>query len=96
MSLTRTLDDVGGTNIFGTEVRSAIELVALIEQGIPVRAVDALRRLGDLSEADLGEIIARRTLAHARKNDRLSPEQSDRVVRAIGTYARAHEVFADA
>lgn len=95
MNMTQTIDSLGGEAVIGEGIRSEVAFVRLVERGLPLATVDALARLGDLSEAELGQIIPRRTLAHARKQARLSPEQSDRVVRAAGIYARAHEVFAN-
>ncbi len=95
MNLRATIDSLGGPEVLGGEVRSEIALVALVEEGLPARTVDELARLGELSEAEFGQIIPRRTLAHARRKERLSPEQSDRLVRAAGVYASAHEVFAN-
>lgn len=95
MNMRRTFDSLGGAEALGGEVRSEIEFVTRIEEGLPARAADELARLGDLTEAELGQIIPRRTLAHARLKERLSPEQSDRLVRAASVYARAHEVFAN-
>jgi putative toxin-antitoxin system antitoxin component (TIGR02293 family) len=94
MNLRKAIENLGGAEVLGGEVRSEVEFVTRIEEGLPARAVDELARLGDLTEADLGQIIPRRTLAHARRKERLSPEQSDRLVRAASVYARAHEVFA--
>ncbi len=54
-----------------------------------------MKRLGDLSDAELACIIPRRTLSHARKSERLSPEQSDRVARAAGFFALAQATFLD-
>jgi len=95
MGVGQAIDNFGGAEIFGTEVHSEIEFVEKIEEGLPVRAVDTLLELGDLTEADFDQVIPRRTLSHARKRGRLSADQSDRIVRAARIYARAHEVFGD-
>jgi putative toxin-antitoxin system antitoxin component (TIGR02293 family) len=95
MTVSQAIDNLGGVEVFGADVHSEIEFVERIEQGLPVRAADALLELGDLSEADLDEVVPRRTLSHARKRGRFSAEQSDRIVRAARIYSRAHEVFGD-
>ncbi|CAN5681379.1 hypothetical protein BH23GEM3_BH23GEM3_08080 [soil metagenome] len=89
----QTIEGLGGEQVLGSDIRSQLDFVALIEQGLPVATADELARLGELSDAELGEIVPRRTLSHARSRGRLSPEQSDRVVRAAGLYTRAHAVF---
>lgn len=95
MTVSQAIDNLGGSDVFGTEIRSEVEFVERVEQGIPVRAADALRELGGLSEAELGEIVPRRTLSHARTREKFSPEQSDRIVRAARVYTYAHDVFAN-
>lgn len=95
MDMLHTMENLGGAETFGSEVRSEIDFVKRIEAGLPVETAEALKRLGDLSEADLNEIVPRRTLSHARKRNRLSPEHSDRVVRAAAVYTHAQVVFAN-
>lgn len=86
---------LGGASVLGVEVESEIDFVQLVERGLPVSAIERLVDLGDLSPAELGEIIPRRTVSHARGRSRLSSELSDRIARAAGAIAFAHEVFAD-
>lgn len=88
-----TIEHLSDQDVLGREVHSELDLVNLIEEGLPVDALRALAELGSLSEAELGEIVPRRTLQHARRKERLSSEQSDRVVRAVGLLQRAHQVF---
>lgn len=89
MNVTLTIDSLG----LRDEVRSEVDFVHLIERGLPVETLDELKRLGDLSDVELAQIIPRRTLSHARRSARLSPEQSDRVARAAGLFALAHETL---
>lgn len=88
-----TLDHLSKQHALGRTVHSELDLLDLVEEGLPIGALVALAELGELSDADLGEIVPRRTLQHARKKERLSSDQSDRVIRAIGLIMRAHEVF---
>jgi putative toxin-antitoxin system antitoxin component (TIGR02293 family) len=90
-----TIDHLTDARALGRRVTSGLDLVALIEEGLPLGAVDVLAEVGDLSAAELSEIVPRRSLQHARRKERLSSEQSDRVVRALGILARAHEVFGE-
>lgn len=88
-----TIEHLSEQNVLGRTVHSELDLVALIEEGLPVDALRALAELGDLSESEMGEIVPQRTIQHARKRERLSSEQSDRIVRAVGLLQRAHKVF---
>lgn len=88
------MDRLGVANILG-KIQSEVHLVELIEQGLPPGVADALRELGDLTAAELGEIIPQRSLSRSRSRGRLTPEQSDRIIRAARTYALAHDVFAN-
>lgn len=90
-----TAEALGGASVLGVEVENEIDFVQLVERGLPASAIDRLVDLGDLSPAELDEIIPRRTVSHARGRLRLSSELSDRVARAAGAIAFAHEVFAD-
>lgn len=89
MNVTRTIDSLG----LAGEVSSEIDFVHLVERGLPVSTVAEMQRLAALSDTELARIIPRRTLSHARRGDRLSPEQSDRVARAAGIFILAHETF---
>ncbi len=91
MSMTQTIDSLG----LQEEVRSELEFVRLVEEGLPLATVDELKRLGGLTDTELARIIPRRTLAHARKQRHLSPEQSDRVALAAGAFTLAHATFLD-
>lgn len=91
----QTIEYLNDAVSLDSRIGSELDLVALVETGLPAGAADALAELGLLSDAELGEIIPLRTLQHARKKGTLSAEQSDRVVRAIGILQRAHEVFGD-
>lgn len=84
---------LGGVRVLGARVRSEVDFVHLVEEGLPTDAVDRLMELGDLSKTEMDEIIPRRTLSHQRKRARLSPEQSDRIARAALAFTHAHETF---
>lgn len=92
MNLSRTIDALG----LADEVRSEADFVHLVERGLPGATVGQMRRLAVLSDVELAQIIPGRTLSHARRGDRLSPEQSDRVARAAGIFLLAHETFRSA
>ncbi len=93
MDFLATMESLGGAAILGGEIRSETDLIERVEAGLPSVAVARLIELGDLSDAEMSQIIPRRTLSHLKKSSRLSPEQSDRIVRAAGVLALAHETF---
>lgn len=95
MKATGAARSLGGTRVLGTRVRSEVDFVHLVEEGLPTDAVDRLIALGDLSPSEMDAIIPRRTLSHQRKRARLSPEQSDRVARAALVLSRAHDTLGD-
>ncbi len=95
MDFLATVESLGGAAVLGGEIRSETDLIERVEAGLPSGAVARLIELGDLSDEEMSQIIPRRTLSHLKKSSRLSPEQSDRVVRSAGVLALAHETFGD-
>ena len=76
------------------EAASPFEAVQAVRTGLPVTTVDALLESGQLTAAELDRLaIPRKTLAHRRQNGRLSPEQSDRLLRIMRVLELAGEVF---
>ena len=93
MNFLATVESLGGADVLGGEVRSETEFVERVEEGLPSGVVARLMELGGLSDAEMAQIIPRRTLSHLKNTRRLSPEQSDRIARAAGVLALAHETF---
>ena len=91
-----TAKALGGVAVLGEEVVSGSAFVLRIEHGLPRKVVAELKRYSGLSDADLAEVIPRRTLTNLKKAQRLTPEQSDRVARMAGVTALAQRVFGDA
>ncbi|HLA13050.1 MAG TPA: antitoxin Xre/MbcA/ParS toxin-binding domain-containing protein [Pyrinomonadaceae bacterium] len=82
--------------VLGKEVTSGAAFAERVEQGLPSSAIVRLKRFTHFSDADLSEVIPRRTLTSMRGVRRLSMEQSDRVARTAGIAALAQRVFGDA
>ena len=91
-----TANALGGVEVLGEEVTSGPAFVQRVEQGFSKRVFISFKRNSGLSDADLSEVIPRRTLTHLKKAARLTPEQSDRVARMAGVTAHAQRVFGDA
>lgn len=86
---------LGGADVLHTEVRSDLDIAALIERGLPLRVVDVVLESGLLDANELYVLVVpRRTLAHRKENQHtLSPEQSDRLARVVRAMARAEEAL---
>lgn len=85
---------LGGAKVLRKEVRSDLDLADLIHEGVPTRSVDLVLESGLMEPGEMyGLVIPRRTLAHRKKSQTLSAEQSDRLVRAIRTLTRAEEAL---
>lgn len=74
-----------------------MRLVSAVRQGLAVQQVDDLLASGRLSAAELDRLaLPRKTLNHRRGLGRLSPEQSDRLVRILRTISRTEDTFGSA
>jgi len=70
------------------------KILPLVRHGLPVGAVDQFIETGAISAAELHELVLpRKTFANRRKLGRLTPEQSDRLVRVARVLAEAEETF---
>lgn len=86
---------LGGKKVLKREVRSELDLAALVRQGLPTSALELLAR-----QFTLGEIYrligSPRTLQRKRAaRTRLSPDESDRLARFARLVARAEEALGD-
>jgi len=97
MTARAVAERLGGKRVLKREVRTDLDLVDAIEDGLPVGAVDAVIGSGTLSAPEIYElVIPRRTLAHRTdKGQRLSAEQSDRLTRVVRVAGRAEEALGD-
>lgn len=81
----------------GLKVASDLALVGAIQEGLPTSAVDAMVDAGTLSAEEVDDlVIPRRRLAQRKqRNQRLTPEESDRLARIARITALAEETFGD-
>jgi len=71
-------------------------LIAAIRAGLPVSVVDDALASGRVTAAEIDRLaIPRKTLAHRRAKGRLTPDQSDRLVRILRVVAEAEATFDD-
>jgi putative toxin-antitoxin system antitoxin component (TIGR02293 family) len=82
----------------GRDAWSEIELARLIAEGVPVAVLAGVVERGILTRDEVTRlIIPRRTLAHRkRRGERLSPDESDRLVRVLHLHDVARRAFDDA
>jgi putative toxin-antitoxin system antitoxin component (TIGR02293 family) len=81
------------SDYIGVEPKSEFELAALIESGLPIDKLTVVREWITFSEVnDL--IISARTQKHRKtRGQKLSAEETDRLVRVIRVLALAFDVF---
>ncbi len=75
---------------------SPLEMIALVERGLPIAALDRLSKLVAPDDAAFKyRIVSRPTLDRRRKQagGRLSPEESERLARLARVWALAREVW---
>jgi|SRR5438270_74183 len=75
-------------------LKSEADLVALVEERIPVSAVFSLIKHGILENEIYSVIVPRRTLQHRRaRKEKLSREESDRAVRLARLVTLTESIF---
>ena len=78
----------------GAGASADMDRVTLVLRGLSVGAVQFMLDSGWLTPAELDRLVLpRKTLANRRKLDTLTPEQSDRLLRAARVIAAAEETF---
>ncbi|HMO64653.1 MAG TPA: DUF2384 domain-containing protein [Verrucomicrobiota bacterium] len=79
----------------GGPPRTTARLLTRVREGLPLRQMEDLRSRLDLTLQELsGQLgLSRATLHRRRREGRLSPEESDRLVRYERLLALAEEVF---
>ncbi len=73
---------------------SALQRIETVREGLPIATVDELLETGRLTAVELDRLVLpRKTLAHRRTMGRLSPEQSDRLLRIVRVLDAADQTF---
>lgn len=90
-------DRLGGRAALGTEVRSEADLAHVISKRISLRSFEHVLRHKTFSKDELYLIvIAARTFSHRKqKRERLTVDESDRLVRITRIQALAEDVLGD-
>jgi putative toxin-antitoxin system antitoxin component (TIGR02293 family) len=81
--------------LLGLEEFDSAKLLRTIERGIPFHSFSRLQRNLDISQSRFLDVvqIPQRTLTRRKKEGRLKPDESDRVLRAGRVFGRAIELF---
>jgi len=86
---------LGGRTALGVYITSAADLAHVVSRRIPLKALVHLQRSGAFSDAEIQHfIIPARTRRHRQeRKERLTVEESDRLVRLARIQALAEDVF---
>jgi putative toxin-antitoxin system antitoxin component (TIGR02293 family) len=89
-----TSDIIGGVIALGETAPTGIDIMRLVRRGLPVSTIEFVIETGRLTLAEIDRIVLpRKTLTNRRRLGRLTPEQSDRLVRVARLIAVAEETF---
>jgi putative toxin-antitoxin system antitoxin component (TIGR02293 family) len=71
------------------------ETIEAIREGLPAESLNWLKERLDLTAEELAGLVhvSRRTMSRRKKEGRLKPDESERVLRLIRLYERAAEVL---
>ncbi len=88
---------LGGRSVLGEDVASAADLARLVNHRIPLRVLTCIKRIGFSDQEIWRYIIPARTQRHRKaRKERLTVEESDRLVRLTRIQALAEDVLGDA
>lgn len=88
---------LGGTKVVGRSVRSPEDLAKRVREGLPFSALSAVVQQYGISRDVVCEILhlSRRNFLRRKQQNRLSPDESDRLYRLARVLAHANRVFED-
>ena len=88
---------LGGRSALGRDIASAADLARMVFLRIPLKSLEHLTRSGSFSDQEISDmVIPARTHRHRKqKQERLSVEESARLVRLTRIQALAEDVFQD-
>ena len=88
---------LGGRLVLGEDVTSDADLARLVDRRIPLRVLTIIKRIGFSDQEIWRYIIPARTQRHRKaRKERLTVEESDRLVRLTRIQALAEDVLGDA
>jgi len=83
------------TSLIGLEVAGTLELIASIKRGLEYASMEHFIRKANLRRDEAIDLvgISARTLVRRKEQGRLSPDESDRLVRAARIVSQAQQLF---
>jgi putative toxin-antitoxin system antitoxin component (TIGR02293 family) len=95
MAKTSVVDLLGGIRALGRRVSSEQDLITSVHQGLPYRALEAVKERLQLSDREIAQAtgIHPRTLIRRKSEKRLRADESDRLSRVARVTARAIDVL---
>jgi putative toxin-antitoxin system antitoxin component (TIGR02293 family) len=93
----RVLAVLGGSQLLGRRVRSSGELAECVRAGLPFAALSAVMAQYEIPRDVVCTILhlSRRNFLRRKQQNRLSPDESDRLYRLARVLAHANRVFED-
>jgi putative toxin-antitoxin system antitoxin component (TIGR02293 family) len=88
---------LGGAKVLGRRARAPEHLAERVREGLPFAALEAVMEQYGISRAVLCDILhlSRRNFLRRREQERLAPDESDRLYRLARVLAHANRVFED-
>lgn len=85
----------GGDRVLGRQVQSELDMIPLLQEGLPFATLEHLMAAFGLSREDVKNVLLlpSRTLTRRKQQQRLSADESDRLYRLSRIMAHAVEVF---
>lgn len=94
--ISRIFRKLGGHNELGSDISSDADLARIVDQGMHVSVLDHVENAGFSKQEIDRFVIPARTLRHrTAKQERLTLDESDRVIRLTRIQSLAEDVFGD-
>jgi len=92
---TSIIEALGGKAALKRKISTAAQLTEVIREGLPYSSLEALLTKLNISQTQAAAILhlPERTLARRRKEKRLRPDESDRVLRLASLFSLAQRVL---
>lgn len=96
-AIPRIQEILGGRQTLGRSLRNEQDLIEIVRSGLPHAALESVQDLLGLSAGAVSASLSlpMRTLARRKKQQRLTAEESDRLLRLVRVAAAAVGVFGD-
>ncbi len=94
MQTQAVIKDLGGKGVFHKNISSDVELVKIIHEGLPFRSLEHVLKEQILSKEEVFHLITtQRSLDRRKVSNKLSEEESDRLVRFLRVRAFVQQIL---